>query len=112
MGAAVVVLTGVPMYIVDRLVGGSGVAGLAAASTAGNAAAVPFAIAACNPAYKDVEPRATLIVASSVIVTAVLVPLVTAWGARRAARKPEAAGPLPSSRGEREADCAGRRAGP
>jgi 2-keto-3-deoxygluconate permease len=85
MGVTVVVVTGIPLLIVDRLTGGNGVAGLAASSTAGNAAAVPLAVAASNAAYTDVAPQATLIVASSVIVTAILVPIVTAWWARRVA---------------------------
>jgi 2-keto-3-deoxygluconate permease len=90
MGVSVVLLTGIPLLLVDRLTGGTGVAGLAAASTAGNAAAVPLAIAASNASYKDVEPRATLIVAASVIVTAILVPIVTAWWAKRIEKQQEA----------------------
>src|ERR1044072_9477368 len=51
MGLAVVIVTGIPLFCADRLTGGSGVAGVAAASTAGNAVAVPSIIAAANPAY-------------------------------------------------------------
>ena len=51
LGLVVVVVTGIPLFFADRLTGGTGVAGLAAASTAGNAAAVPAIIAAANPAY-------------------------------------------------------------
>src|ERR1700749_1387597 len=40
MGVAVVIVTGIPLFLVDRLTGGNGIAGVAAASTAGNAAAV------------------------------------------------------------------------
>ena len=45
LGLTVVVVTGVVCIAVDRLLGGSGVAGAAASSTAGNSAAVPQAVA-------------------------------------------------------------------
>ena len=83
LGVAVVVVTGIPLFFADRLTGGSGVAGVAAASTAGNAVAVPAIIASANPAYQDAAAQATILVAASVVVTAILVPLVTAWTARR-----------------------------
>jgi len=51
MGLAVVIVTGIPLYFADRLTGGNGVAGVAAASTAGNAVAVPAIVAGANPAY-------------------------------------------------------------
>ncbi|MEJ0085629.1 MAG: 2-keto-3-deoxygluconate permease [Pseudomonadota bacterium] len=83
LGIAVVVVTGIPLFFVDKLTGGSGVAGVAAASTAGNAVAVPAIIASANPAYADAAAQATILVAACVVVTAILVPLVTAWTARR-----------------------------
>ncbi|HWI83993.1 2-keto-3-deoxygluconate permease [Ramlibacter sp.] len=83
MGVAVVVVTGIPLYFADRLVGGNGIAGVAAASTAGNAATVPAIIAASNPAYADAAQSATIIVAACVVVTAILVPFATATLARR-----------------------------
>jgi 2-keto-3-deoxygluconate permease len=79
MGVAVVVLTGIPLFIADRLTGGNGVAGVAAASTAGNAAAVPAIVAAANPAYADAAGPATILIAACVVVTAILTPIVTAW---------------------------------
>jgi 2-keto-3-deoxygluconate permease len=83
LGVAVVVVTGIVLFLVDRLTGGNGVAGLAAASTAGNAAGVPAAVAAANASYASIAPTATVLVAASVIVTAILCPLVTAWWARK-----------------------------
>jgi 2-keto-3-deoxygluconate permease len=83
MGVAVVVVTGIPLYFVDRAIGGNGVAGVAAASTAGNAATVPAIIAAANPVYADAAKSATIIVAACVVVTAILVPIVTAWVAKQ-----------------------------
>jgi 2-keto-3-deoxygluconate permease len=88
LGVAVVVVTGIPLFFADRLTGGSGVAGVAAASTAGNAVAVPAIIASANPAYQDAAAHATILVAASVVVTAILVPLVTAWTARRVGELP------------------------
>jgi 2-keto-3-deoxygluconate permease len=85
LGLAVVVVTGVPLFFADRLTGGNGVAGVAAASTTGNAVAVPAIVASANPAYADAAAQATILVAACVVVTAVVVPLATAWAARRAA---------------------------
>jgi 2-keto-3-deoxygluconate permease len=82
LGVAVVVVTGIPLFFADRATGGTGVAGVAAASTAGNAAAVPAIIAASNPVYADAAKHATILVAACVVVTAILVPFVTAWTAR------------------------------
>jgi 2-keto-3-deoxygluconate permease len=83
LGVGVVVITGITLLLTDRLIGGNGIAGLSAASTAGNAAGVPAAVAAANAAYAPLVPSATALVASCVIVTAILVPIVTAWWAKR-----------------------------
>jgi 2-keto-3-deoxygluconate permease len=83
LGLTVVVVTGFTLFLVDRSTGGTGVAGVAAASTAGNAAAVPAIVAAANPAYLDSAAPATILVAASVIVTAIAVPFMTAWVAKR-----------------------------
>jgi len=86
LGLFVLVATGIFLWTADRLTGGTGTAGLAAASTAGNAAAVPAIVAAANPAYKPAAQAATVLVATSVVVTAICVPIVTAWWYRRASR--------------------------
>lgn len=83
MGVAVVVVTGIPLFFADRLTGGTGVAGVAAATTAGNAAAVPALIAAANPVYAEAAKSATILVAACVVVTAILAPLLTAAVAKR-----------------------------
>lgn len=83
LGIAVVAITGLVLLLLDRLTGGNGVAGLAASSTAGNAAAVPVAVAAVFMGYKEVAATATLQVTAAVIVTAILTPLITAWYAKR-----------------------------
>ncbi|AOQ23376.1 2-keto-3-deoxygluconate permease [Neomoorella thermoacetica] len=86
LGILVVTITGCALFITDKITGGTGVTGLAAASTAGNAVAVPAAIAAIDPAYKAVASAATVQVSTSVIVTAILVPIVTAWWAKRVSK--------------------------
>jgi 2-keto-3-deoxygluconate permease len=68
---------------VDRLVGGTGIAGAAASSTAGNAVATPMAIAQADPALGEIVAVATPLVATSVIVTALLTPALTSWVAKR-----------------------------
>ena len=101
-----VIVTGIPLFFADRLTGGTGVAGIAAASTAGNAAAVPAIVASANPAYADAAGPATILVAACVVVTAILVPIATAWASRRfggaadvetesEAGSPEVAAPAP-----------------
>jgi len=83
LGVLVVLVSGTALILTDRLIGGTGTAGIAAASTAGNAAAVPALVAAANHSYAEAAGSATLLVASSVIVTALLVPSLTSWWHRR-----------------------------
>ncbi|GLR08702.1 2-keto-3-deoxygluconate permease [Mixta theicola] len=70
----------------DRLVGGSGIAGAAASSTAGNAVATPLAIAQADPSLAEVAAAAAPLIAASVITTAILTPLLTSWVAKRNGR--------------------------
>ncbi|WP_429310568.1 2-keto-3-deoxygluconate permease [Paenibacillus mucilaginosus] len=91
LGIFVVLVTGGACFIADRLTGGNGVAGIAAATTAGNAATVPAVIAAANPQYAEAAPSATVVVASCVVVTAIIVPILTAWWANRMQMKSEQA---------------------
>jgi 2-keto-3-deoxygluconate permease len=95
LGLFVVAFTGSLLWFADRLTGGTGVAGVAAASTAGNAAAVPAIVAAANPAYAGAAGPATVLVSASVMVTAIVVPFVTAWVARRAKQASAALGGTP-----------------
>src|SRR5262249_37634123 len=87
LGLTVVAVTGVVCIVADRVLGGSGIAGPAASSTAGNSAAVPQAVALADPSYATVAPAATVQVAASVIVTAVLTPFLTSWWFKRVARQ-------------------------
>ncbi|NEY19337.1 2-keto-3-deoxygluconate permease [Bacillus ginsengihumi] len=87
LGIGVVVITGLVLFIIDRVTGGDGVAGVAASSTAGNAAAVPVAVAAIYSGYSQIAATATLQVTAAVIVTAILTPLLTTWFAKRAEKR-------------------------
>jgi 2-keto-3-deoxygluconate permease len=83
LGLTVVTVTGLVCIAVDRLLGGTGIAGAAASSTAGNSAAVPQAVALADTSFAPIAGAATVQVAASVIVTAVLTPLLTAWWYKR-----------------------------
>jgi 2-keto-3-deoxygluconate permease len=87
LGITVLVVTGFCCIIADKLLGGSGIAGAAASSTAGNSAAVPTAVAMADPNYAGVAPAATVQVAASVIVTAILTPILTAWVFRKVCKE-------------------------
>lgn len=87
LGLTVFVVSGFCCIIADRLLGGSGIAGAAASSTAGNSAAVPKAVAMADPKYAGVAPAATVQVAASVIVTAILTPILTAWVFRKVCKE-------------------------
>jgi 2-keto-3-deoxygluconate permease len=79
MGLTLVVVSGVCLIFANRMTGGDGTPGIAAATTAGNAAAVPMLVAAANPKYLPAAGPATVLVASCVIVSSLLVPPLTAW---------------------------------
>ena len=83
LGLVVVAVSSLVMFSADKLARGNGVAGLAAAATAGNAAAVPALVASANPAYAAAAPFATVLVAASVVVTMLTVPIITAWYAKK-----------------------------
>lgn len=84
LGLAVIVITGIPLIIADKLIGGGdGTAGLAASSSAGAAVATPVLIAEMVPDFKAMAPAATALVATSVIVTSILVPILTSMWSRK-----------------------------
>src|SRR6186713_895476 len=90
LGITVVVVTGFVCILTDKLLGGSGIAGAAASSTAGNSAAVPQPVALADKTYLPVAEAATVQVAASIIVTAILTPLLTAWWYKRVTRERQA----------------------
>jgi 2-keto-3-deoxygluconate permease len=76
-------VTGIPLIFADRWIGGgNGAAGLAASSTAGAAVANPAIIGEMIPRFKPLVPAATAMVATACLVTAILVPILTALWVR------------------------------
>ena len=94
LALGVIVLTGIPLILADRAIGGgTGTAGLAASSTAGAAAANPLAIAAVAPQFAPAAQTATVLVTICIIVTSLLVPILTGlWYRRFGAGAAEAEG--------------------
>jgi 2-keto-3-deoxygluconate permease len=83
LGLGVIVVTGIPLIFADRWIGGgNGAAGLAASSTAGAAVANPAIIGEMIPRFKPLVPAATAMVATACLVTAILVPILTALWVR------------------------------
>jgi 2-keto-3-deoxygluconate permease len=66
----------------DRFTGGSGIAGAAASSTAGNAVATPHALALADPSLSALATVATPLIVASTVTTALLTPLLT-WMVQR-----------------------------
>lgn len=67
----------------DRAAGGTGVAGAAVSSTAGNAVATPMAVAMIDPGLQKMAAAATAQVAASIVLTAILTPVLTLHIAKR-----------------------------
>lgn len=84
LGVIVMIITGIPLMLADKLIGGgNGTAGLAASSTAGAAVANPMIIAEMVPAFKPAAAAATSLVAAACLTTAILVPILTGMWAKR-----------------------------
>lgn len=86
LGVAVVVFTGGLTYLGYRFVlrrGPKSGIGFAAGTTAGNAVAVPTAVAAADPSFLPFVASATAQTATAVLVTAILAPLVASWVLKR-----------------------------
>ncbi|MBV5348941.1 2-keto-3-deoxygluconate permease [bacterium] len=87
LGLLTVIICGFFTILTDKVTGGTGVAGAANSSTAGNAVATPAAVAMVDPSLAAAAAIATPQVAAAVITTALLVPILTAYIAKRNKRK-------------------------
>lgn len=88
LGLFVIIITGIPLMLTDKFIGGgNGTAGLAASSTAGAAVANPMIVANMKPEFLPAAQSATALVATSIIVTSILVPILTAEWSKFAGRR-------------------------
>ena len=84
LGFIVMAISGIPLIFADRFINRRpGYAGAAAASAAGNSVATPAAVALIDPSYAPFVESATAQIAAAVVVTAICIPLLTAWVAKR-----------------------------
>ena len=75
---------GIFILACERFIGHRpGYAAWGVSTTAGNAVAVPAAVALIDPAWAPYEPVATAQVAAAAVVTAILVPFITSWWAKK-----------------------------
>ena len=77
LGVITTFFVGIFNVLADRAVGGSGICGAAASSTAGNAVATPAAIALVDPSFAPLIGTITSQIAAAVVTTAIFTPVFT-----------------------------------
>lgn len=84
LGVMTVFISGPLVVLADRVFNKRpGYAGWAVSTTAGNAIAVPAAVATIDPSWAPFVAEATTQVAASTVFTAILIPFIAAWWARK-----------------------------
>ncbi|MCI5705691.1 MAG: 2-keto-3-deoxygluconate permease [Oscillospiraceae bacterium] len=84
LGLITCLVGGAFIVFCDRVIGRRpGYAGWAVATTAGNAVAVPAAVALADPSWAPYVSTATVQVAASTVLTALIVPFITGWWAKK-----------------------------
>jgi 2-keto-3-deoxygluconate permease len=90
LGIVTTFFGGIFNVMADRAVGGSGVCGAAASSTAGNAVATPAAITLIDPSVAPIVSVATSQIAAAVVTTIILTPILTQLVAKKLRNKKKA----------------------
>lgn len=84
LAAIVIFVGGGFIYLCDHFIGRRpGYAGWACATTAGNAVAVPAAIALADPSWAPYVEIATVQVAACTVLSALIVPFIVSWWAKK-----------------------------
>lgn len=79
LGLMTTLVVGSVTIILDKVTGGSGVAGAGISSTAAAAIATPAALSAVDSSFQAIQATVTAQITASVIVTAILAPILTAF---------------------------------
>ena len=87
LGLMTLIIGGIVTVFFDRITGGTGIAGAAISTVAGNAVATPLAVAAADPTIYDAAVIATPQVAAAMIITAILCPFFTSYVNKHFRRK-------------------------
>ena len=82
LGLLTVFVGGFFNILADKVAGGTGLAGAAASSVAGNAVATPSALALADPSLQEYVSAATSQIAAAVVTTAIFTPLLTQYIAK------------------------------
>lgn len=84
LGLITICISGPFVVLCDRIFNKRpGYAGWAVSSTAGNAIAVPAVVATIDSSWAPYVEAATTQVAASTVMTAILIPIITAWWAKK-----------------------------
>jgi 2-keto-3-deoxygluconate permease len=87
LGVITTFFGGIFNVLADRAVGGTGICGAAASSTAGNAVATPVAIALIDPTLAPIVNVATSQIAAAVVTTIIFTPILTQFVSKRVPKK-------------------------
>ena len=79
LGLVTLFVVGPITFVFERLCGGNGKAAVACSTIAGTAMTTPVALAEVAPRYAELAPTAYAQIATAVIITAIMAPILTGW---------------------------------
>ena len=79
LGLVTLFIVGPITFAFERLCGGNGKAAVACSTIAGTAMTTPVALAEVAPRYAELAPTAYAQIATAVIITAIMAPILTGW---------------------------------